>query len=458
MLYGKGMAEAMDEFREIRQEHEIQKSDTDFITEKIKQRPINKKKLLRRTLITAAMAVIFALVACLTFLTLEPVISNWLYPEEEPAPIELPAVTEEMLPEDMIADESEMNQPEPPAEIQLQDEQIAQVLDSYQFGSEDYASMYNALADIAKNAAKSVVTVTGSVSNVDWFNNPYESKDQTSGIIILKPGKEIYILVNYTKLEEAESIMVTFCTGEQVQAHVKMKDVNTKLAVLSVAEIDIGSDTLETVAAADLTGSSSNKNIVGKPVIAIGSPLGTSESVCYGIITSNNTTVNMIDSYYKVLTTDIYGSHNSSGVLINLSGQVLGIIDNSYNNEDMKNLVSAIGITELRRKIERMSNEREQAYLGTYGTDVTADANERLGVPYGAYITEIAMDSPAMNAGIQSGDIITAIGEKEINLYNDLVGAVIEAQPEQTVTVTLMRQGPEEYLRMEVDVTLGILE
>lgn len=448
----------MEENRKDWLEQELQKTDSDFITEKIKQRPINKKKLLRRTLITAAMAVIFALVACLTFLTLEPVISNWLYPEEEPAPIELPAVTEEMLPEDMIADESEMNPPEPPAEIQLQDEQIAQVLDSYQPGADDYNSMYTALTEIARNAAKSVVTVTGSVSNVDWFNNPYESKDQTSGIIILKPGKEIYILVNYEKLEEAESIMVTFCDGEQAQAQVKKKDVNTKLAVLSVAESGVDASTLETITAADLTGSSSNINIVGKPVIAIGSPLGTSDSICYGIITSNNTTVNMIDSYYKILTTDIYGSHNSSGVLINLSGQVLGIIDNSNNSEDMMNLVSAIGITELRRKIERMSNEREQAYLGTYGTDVTADANERLGVPYGAYITEIAMDSPAMNAGIQSGDIITAIGEKEINIYGDLVSAIMEAQPEQTVTVTFMRQGPEEYLQMEVEVMLGVLQ
>ncbi len=80
--------------------NEVQKADSDFITERIKQRPVNKVKLLRRTLITAAMAVIFSLVACLTFLILEPVFSNWLYPEEEPAPIEFPAETEEMLPED----------------------------------------------------------------------------------------------------------------------------------------------------------------------------------------------------------------------------------------------------------------------------------------------------------------------------------------------------------------------
>ena len=133
----------------------------------------------------------------------------------------------------------------------------------------------------------------------------------------------------------------------------------------------MGKETTDLIAAADLTASSSNRAILGKPVIAIGSPLGNGESVCYGIMTSNNTVLNMVDSSYKLVTTDIYGSQKASGVLINMKGQVLGIIDNAHNSEDMKNLVSGIGITELRKVVERMSNGRKQAYLGTHGTDVT---------------------------------------------------------------------------------------
>ncbi len=440
------------------QNHNSNEQDSDFITERIKQRPINKKKLLRRTIITAAMAVIFALVACLTFLILEPVISNWLYPEEEPAPIELPEETEEMLPEDMIVDDSEMVQPEPPTEIKLEDDQIDRIISNIKLGTGEYATMYSSMAEVAKTAEKSVVTVTASVSNVDWFNDPYESKDQTSGVIAVKTEKEIFILVHFTYLEDADSIMVTFHGGEQVQAQVKKKDVNTNYAVLSVAESDVSPETMEAITVADLTASSSNHGIVGSPVIAIGSPLGTSGSICYGVVTSNSMTLNMIDSYYKLLTTDMYGSANASGVLINLKGQVLGILDNTYNSEDMKNLVSAIGITEFRKVIQRMSNEEDQPYLGTYGTDVTIEANEKLEVPFGAYITEIEIDSPAMNAGIQSGDIIIAFDEKEISIYNDLINAVMEAQTDQTVTLTIMRQGPEEYVQMEIDVTLGNLE
>lgn len=435
-----------------------EKKDTDFITEKIKQRPVNKKKLLRRTIITAAMAAIFGLVACLTFLLLEPVISNWLYPEEEPAPVELPAETDEMLPEDMIVDDSEMAAQEPQQEIQLQDEQIEQMLNHIELGTEEYAAMYGSIAKVAETADKSVVTVTGSVSSVDWFNDPYESRDQTSGLIVAKSAKEIFILYNYEALQDAESLMVTFSNGDQVEAQPGKRDSNTKLSVISVPESALKRETSEIITAADLTGSSVNRSILGQPVIALGSPMGNSGSVCYGIITSYNTTLNMADAYYKLLTTDIYGSGEASGILINMKGQVIGIIDNGHNSDDMKNLVSALGITQLRSVIERMSNGKDQTWLGTHGTDVTIEANEKLGVPYGAYITEIEMDSPAMAAGIQSGDVITGIHGEEINVYGDLVHAIMELKPDQTVEIQLMRQGPEEYVSMDVTVTLGIKE
>jgi serine protease Do len=66
-------------------------ANTDFISEKIKQRPINKKKLFRRTVITFALAVLFGIVACFTFLVLQPLFSDRLFPEKEPEAISFPA-------------------------------------------------------------------------------------------------------------------------------------------------------------------------------------------------------------------------------------------------------------------------------------------------------------------------------------------------------------------------------
>ena len=79
------------------------KKDTSFISEKIKQRPINRKKLLRRTIITASMAVVFGLVSCLTFLLLQPLLSDRLYPESQPEKISLPeeSASDELTPENV---------------------------------------------------------------------------------------------------------------------------------------------------------------------------------------------------------------------------------------------------------------------------------------------------------------------------------------------------------------------
>ena len=165
----------------------------DFLREKIKQKPVNKKKLLRRTLITVAMAVVFGLVACFTFLILEPVISNRLYPEEEAQEVQFPeeTVTEEMKPEDMLVqDEVE----EEPVQAELEDEQIEELLSQVQFSLEAYQAIYAELAQLATEAGRSVVTVTGVTSDVDWFNNTYENMASASGVIVANNGTSILVL------------------------------------------------------------------------------------------------------------------------------------------------------------------------------------------------------------------------------------------------------------------------
>lgn len=97
---------------------------------KIKERPVNKKKLLRRTVTTVAMAVIFGMIACVTFLTLEPVISNLLYPEEKPDAVIFPEEQEEISPEDMLVEDAPTPSIQEAVEsVILEDEQIQKILD-----------------------------------------------------------------------------------------------------------------------------------------------------------------------------------------------------------------------------------------------------------------------------------------------------------------------------------------
>lgn len=429
-----------------------QNQDSDFMIEKIKERPVNKKKLLRRTLITASMAVVFGLIACLTFLILEPVFNNWLYPEEKPGIVELPEETEEILPEDMLVEE----QPEQtaPEDIKLEDEQIQDILSGIEWSVEDYRMLYQSLAkQIKEKMSPSIVTVTGAVSNVDWFNVAYESEGASSGVIFYNNGKELLILVDRTMIEKADSLTATFYEGTEVAAAVKQYDSNTNLAVVAVQLQDIRENLLEELVVAPL-GTSVSRNLPGTPVVVLGSPMGVPGSVCHGTITSSGTTLYMADANYKLLQTDIFGSKNSSGVIFDLEGKILGILTNGKTAADMENLVAAYGISELKKIVTRMGNGSEIAYMGVVGTDVTPEAHEDLGVPNGAYIKEIYMDSPAMLGGIQRGDIIVKINDTSISGFKDYMNIMLDLDVDETVTVTVMRQSQEKYKEMTLDVTL----
>lgn len=431
----------------------IKNEQSDFLRERIKQKPVNRKKLLRRTIITAVMAVIFGIVACLTFLILEPVINNWLYPQEEPQEVQFPeeSPVEEMNPEDMLTEEMIEEESE---SAELENDQIEELLSQVRFGVEEYQSVYEELSELAKDIGRSIVTVTGVTSDVDWFNDTYENEATASGIILANNGQAMLVLVSMNNIMDAERIVVTFCDQTQVESELIQRDTSTGLAILSVPLLAIDEETMDVINVASL-GSSSINNLIGTPVMALGSPMGTSGSVCYGFITSSGTPIDKVDAAYRIISTDIYGSRNATGVLVNLKGKIVGIIDNSFNTSDKGNLLSAYGISELKRTITKMSNDQSRAYLGVHGADVPAEAGIELGIPEGAYIKEIEMDSPAMTAGIQSGDVITRVGSEEIKSYNELLNLLYNAEPEGIMNITLKRQGMDGFQDMRVAVTLG---
>lgn len=432
-----------------------QNKQSDFMIEKIKDRPINKKKLLRRTVTTAAMAVIFGLIACLTFLILEPVFSNWLYPEEEPQTVVFPEEADEMAPEDMLVEEEEqVSLQEAVESVILEDEQIQKILDNIQLDKTHYVQLYEALADYTQELSYSMVTVTAMTSDVDWLNDTYEREGQTYGVIVASNGKEYLILTDRNTIKQAESITVTFCDGTKSDALIKQMDSQTGLAVVSVPIAQMAESTRKEVKVASL-GSSNGKNMVGTPVVALGCPMITVGSVEYGMVAATGSTLYKVDANYRLLLTDMYGSSNSTGVLFNMQGQIIGIITANNVSTDMKNNITAIGISDLRKLIENMSNGKDAAYMGISGMDVTVEANQEMSVPFGAYVREVAMDSPAMLGGIQPGDVIVKIGGSSIDNFSNYTSELLRLEAGQTVTVVVQRLVQDSYREMEIEITLG---
>ena len=300
-----------------------------------------------------------------------------------------------------------------------------------------------------------MVTVTEVNQDVDWFNNAYENKGQYQGIIFANSKTQIYILIDSLDIESAEEITVTFKDGSSTPGTYLQHDMNLGLSVVSVNLSDISEETMDEIGVIGL-GSSRSSGMLASPMIAIGKVFGDTDSVAYGMITAENTILNMTDCNYELLTTDLYGSETASGFVVNTAGYLLGIIHQDENSEETKNLISFVGITELRHTLERMSNEKEAAYLGIEGMDVTQEANLTQGVPLGAYVTEIVMDSPAMKAGIQSCDIITAMNEMPILSFSQYVEVLSGCAPEETVNVKIRRQGANEYREITIPIILGV--
>lgn len=432
------------------------KEEFDFIKEKIKERPVNKKRLIKHGAYTAGFAVLFGAIACFVFTWLSPVFEGWLYPKEEGS-ISIPgdewetelalqeteALTEA---EDTEEDNGETEAPKEPEQVIVKEE----------LELSDYQMLQNKIYDIGKEANRSVVTVTGVTSDTDWYNNSYESNGQASGIIIGDNGSELLILTEHKVVAAAEQVRVTFIDEVTVSAFLKKYDGNTGIAVLAVDLNALGESTKNAILYATLGNSLTVAQ--GNVAIAIGSPLGTNYSIGTGNITSVGNVIQTVDMTYTVFTTDIVGSSNSSGVLLNLNGEIIGLVMQDYSGGGDDNTLTAISVSELKKLIEMLSNGRDIPYLGLKVVTVTDKIATEYDLPRGVYIKEVMLDSPAFEAGLQSGDVIVEIGGEQILNIDSYETKILAAEPGTSVEVVVKRQGMDEYRRVACGVTAGILE
>jgi S1-C subfamily serine protease len=450
-----------DKLQEIKQNTETgssaeakeQDSDIGFLQEEIKKRPRNRKKMMRQMMTIAIMAAVFGAVACLFFLLLEPIFTRMLYPEEAVTGVTYPeeTETEELTPEEMLVNEEEKAATEEQERIR---EEVERIMRDKEWGTRTVVSFYGALRSAATESLYFLVDVSEISSDTDWFNDPYETRGTVSGIIIAKTDSEAQILVYSPGINAAQTIQVTFFDGSSVEGSIRSYDSVSGIAVLSVSLEGVKSETKESLKAAEL-GSSAPSVVSGRAVIAVGRPTGNSGSIAYGAVTSATANLPIQDSGFQQLTTDIYASKNASGVLIGPDGLVVGIIDSVYGRPDMPNILCAIGITETKQLIEKLSAGGKKAYLGVQCTDVPSDVRSRMNIPDGVYLSGVTDDSPAMNAGLQKGDVITYIGEEEVHSSVTISRILLENEPGTEISITLLRPSGEGYTEMELSVTLG---
>lgn len=284
-----------------------------------------------------------------------------------------------------------------------------------------------------------------------------------SGIIVAESETELLIVSNYHVVADATKLEVSFVDGTVAQAQMKGADSDMDLAVIAIPLDTIPEDTKNAIAIATL-GDSDELNM-GEPVIAIGNALGYGQSVTDGIVSALNRELTLEDGSTGtfIQTNAAINPGNSGGALLNVSGEVIGINSNKIGGSVVEGMGYAIPISaakpiiaELMLKETRSKVEDGQSgYIGITMQTVTEQIVQMYGMPQGIYIVGIQEGSPAQEAGILKGDIITKFDGEKIRSHEDLQNVLQYYAPGDTASITVMRPQNGEYQAVELEITLG---
>lgn len=403
-----------------------------FLQEVIKDEAGSRKKIRSGILHMIGYGFIFGIVACFSFFAFKP----WMESKfaGDPDTVTIPK-------DDAQEEPSEGEEPQ----------QTQVVLDA-----DSYRQMLQSLQTVAKESNKSVVEITPMANEEDWAKGAEDKKNSVSGLIVADNSQELLILGKIIPAKEAKSIRVTFIDGRQYEAAIKRQDEVTGFCIYAVPRREIESETWSQIEIAVL--GSSNAVIAGDTAIVLGKPFGYANAVGYGIVASSKNYFETTDGNYRLIHTDVAGSSAGSGIIINIRGEVIGIIDQAVLEEDSRNMIAGYGISDIKSIIELLSNGTGVPYTGMYGMDVSEEMAET-GLPKGVYVKGVETDSPAMSAGIQSGDIITSIGEHDITSLAGYHNLLMEQQEGSKVVLQGKRQGSGgEYVDVEFDIVVGTKE
>lgn len=413
----------------------------DLYTEHIVKEPWkNSKRILKKGALLVAMAVFFGLVAGLVMIIVYKTGKNYL-DDNKAAMNETTSSTDgseskETDPEDTTVPPIEEITTEIPSTVPIDNEKL-----------NDYMGYYKALKSVADKAGLSVVTVTAARQGVDFFNSTYQNIADEYGIVISSDSTGYYILTEYSLVKNSENIQVTYYDKTVDTAEFVAGDTTTDMAVIKTGSLN--------TAVVPVQFGNSDAVLKGDLLVATGKLYGFNGTIGYGIATGVNNSVNDTDSIYRLINTDISGTATSNGVILNLHGEVVGIITMAYNS-DNTNFITAYAINDVRNLMQNLVNKKSMPYLGIKGQTVTDEIAATNKIPKGIYISAVETNSPAYKSGIQSGDVITRINGTGINNMESFMIQLEKSNPGDNVNVTIKRRGREDYKEIEFNLVLGV--
>lgn len=294
---------------------------------------------------------------------------------------------------------------------------------------------------VAQKVTPSVVGIRTTTSVMNFFGGNQEATGEGSGVIYSSNG---YIITNYHVIADAisnkSSSKISVYTGTlddtPYDAEVIGYNISSDLAVLKIQA--------ENLTAIEIHNSDDLK--VGQYVITVGNPGGLEfmDSVTYGVISGLDRVVSS-DSTVKLIQTDAaINPGNSGGALVNVKGQLVGINSSKIVSEEFEGMGFAIESNDVKEICDNIiaNKNTQESYIGiSISEKYTAEVLKFYGFPSGAVISSVADNSPAQDAGLKRGDIITEFNNKTISDYLILEALINECKPGDQANIKIYRNG-----------------
>lgn len=308
-----------------------------------------------------------------------------------------------------------------------------------------------AVTKSVQKVSPTVVTVVGTIpGQTTFFGNTGDQTVSGSGFFITDKG---YILTNNHVVEGTKEVSIVLSDGSEQKANIVGTDPYSDIAILK---------TDGKVPAVAALGNSDVLN-PGESVIAIGSPLGNfKNTVTVGVVSATGRSIDTGNGYQieDLIQTDAAINHgNSGGPLVNLAGEVIGIntliVRNTGSGDVAEGLGFAIPVNTAQAVAQQIIQKGYFArpYLGISFQPINPDIALRYNLPsqWGVYITRVSSGSPASQAGLQEGDIITKVGDVTLDETHSYVNTLFTFKPGDQINLEVVRGNDT----VQVQVTLG---
>ena len=303
-------------------------------------------------------------------------------------------------------------------------------------------------AEVYASTVNSVVSINCSAVSTNIFGQQTESASSGSGFIYTADG---YIVTNQHVIANASSINVTLYNGDTYPATLVGSDSDYDVAVLKINAKDLPAVTL---------GNSTDVN-VGDNVMAIGNPLGElTFSMSSGIVSCVNRAINVEGTPFNMIQVDAsINPGNSGGPLMNLYGEVVGIVSakySSYADTTVEGLGFAIPINDVQSIISDIMENgsvTDKAYMAITAGTMTQQmaAQYKINATEGVFVYSVEDGGAGDKAGLKLGDVITKLNDTQITSMEDLSAAKKNFKAGDTVTLTVLRDGQEITTQLTFD-------